>query len=292
MSTSPVGIFSVDYINTVWQLLLPPTKRLLKWLAWGAAVMAGKQWKHNAFFGSYMLGANDAAYNASSGGYAIGQRIIYFINGSGAYYGDNAVYEAINNVPTNTPPTGTNVVPGVMPATVVDIPTAIKWLATGNNGSPFYWVQVQQNFVGINERVLWSCQQLTMEVALNKWFNIAAYANYQWDHTGAPPFTQIYIKTNIVITKQEYAFALPKGYGEYSQFPYMIYGAFPLAPALNQYNFTIYVPNAIFNYMVAGSAYSPSHNEDSSNATKNGSMIRSLIDKMNGIGNFYNIVTY
>lgn len=290
--TVATGIYSVDYVNKVWQLLLPPTKRLPKWLAWGAALMAGKQWKHDAFLGSYALGSNDPAYNASSGGYVTGNRIIYYINGSGTYYGDNAVYEAITAVPTNTPPTGTNVVPSVPPASVVDIPTALNWLATGNNGSPFYWVQVQPNFIGVNERTLWSCQQLTMEIALNKWFNVSPYANYQWDHTGAPPYTQIYIETGLVITKEMGAFPLPKGYGDFPLPVYDTFGYFPVPPAASQYNFTIYVPNAIFNYLVTGSAYSPGHTEDITNATKNGSMIRSLIDKMNQVGMLYNITTY
>ena len=53
-----MSIFDIDYINIVWNLLVPPDKRLPKWLAWGNAVMHGKQWKGSAFFDGYMLVPN------------------------------------------------------------------------------------------------------------------------------------------------------------------------------------------------------------------------------------------
>ncbi len=52
-----MSIFDVDYSNTLWRLLVPPDKRLPKWLKWGMAVMTGKQWKHDAFFTGYKTGA-------------------------------------------------------------------------------------------------------------------------------------------------------------------------------------------------------------------------------------------
>lgn len=295
MSTSPTGIFALDYTNNTWTLNTPPDKRQPKWLAFASALMKGKQWKNDAFFGSYMLGSNDAAYDFHAS-YVVGDRIIYYIQAGGNYFGDNAVYECIHNNPVhplvNYPPIGTNVIPDVAPDWVVDSVTALKWLSTGNNGNPFYWVKVQDNFIGVIERANWSCQQLTMEVALNRWFNVANYANYQWDHTGPAPFTQIYIDTDTVITRQEGAFSAPNGYGEYSLYTFSTYGCFSLPPAASQYNFTIMVPVAIFNALVQGSAFGSGHTEDASNVTTNGGMIRSLVDKFNAVGMIYNITTY
>ena len=292
MATNPTGIYALDYTNTVWYLLLPPNKRLPKWLAWGATLMAGKQWYHNSIFGSYMLGSSDPAWDKTAT-YAVGNRIIYYINGSGNYCGDNAVYEAITSVPANTPPIGTNICPSVAPAWVVNSQTALQWLTTGNNGNPFYWVKVQSNFIGAIEQCNWSCQQLTMEIALNRWFNVSPFANYQWDHTGSPPYTQIYIQANVLEPGEEY---WPPS-APYSYWPPLSNQAItywpPSAEAANQYDFTIYVPVAVFNNLVyPASAFSAGHEEDTSDPTRNGSIIRALVDKFNAIGMFYNIITY
>lgn len=296
MGTLPTGIFSLDYINTVWQLLVPPYLRTPKQLAWGAALMAGKQWKNDAFFGSYMLGSADPAYNSATS-YSAGNRIIYYINGGGVYWGDNAVYEAlaIGGSFSGKAPIGTNVVPSTTPSWVVDSVTALKWLSTGNNGNPFYWVQVQPNFIGVIERTNYSCQQLTMEIALNRWLNVSPYANYQWDHTGAPPFTQIYIETNQVVTGQMYYFPSNNISYSFPQSPFSTSWSFPSPPSGALYDFTIYVPNAIFNNLIQFSGFSAGHTEGPSAATgltKNGSVIRALVDKFNAVGMIYNITTY
>lgn len=303
---TPQGIFNLDYINTVWNLMMPPDKRKPVFLSWGAALMAGMQWNNDALFGNYMLGSTDTPFNPTVT-YSTGNRVLYCLQsysagytGTHAYYGDNAVYEALTSVPLNTPPTGTNIVPDTAPASVVDSVSALNWLQTGNNGNPFYWVKVQDNFIGANERTNYSCQQLTMEVALNRWFNITSFANYQWDHTGSPPFTQIYIDTNQLILGYYYCFpSNPDGSQQNNQ-SYCFtrwqndqYWCFPSALALpSRYDFTVYVPVNVYNALCLPSL-DPGGTVTAPNTTtfKN-NIISALLNKFNAAGMLYNIKTY
>jgi len=155
-----MSIFDVDYIDVVWNLLVPPDKRLPKWLAWGSAVMQGKQWWHSSIFTTYAGGDSvNSAYNPTAT-YTTGNRAIYYLQsytslftGSNAYYGDNAVYEAICINPDGTvnssgfaglPPTGGNIVPQTMPASIINTTQAITWLY---NASVNYPAWVSQNYI-------------------------------------------------------------------------------------------------------------------------------------------------
>ena len=285
---NPQGIYALDYSNTVWKLLLPPSKRLPKWLAWGASLAAGKQWKHNVNFGSYMLGSQDSSYNASSGGYSLGDRVIYYLQSGGAYYGDNAVYEAITSVPTNTPPTGTNVIPQIAPSWVVDSETGIKWIATGNNGSPFYWVQVQQNFIGVTERASYAANKIIMEYALNKWFNTTFRQPNSNSWYTAPPIaagknaSDIFIVTNVDNQTQLWAAPTSAGVG-YAGMPTLsalaLFGAPPVSQAEFVYDFTIYIPTAVYAALSANSGLRLA-------------IVQNFVNQLNIPGNKYNVLTY
>jgi len=138
-----MSIFDVNYIDVVWGLLVPPDKRLPKWLSWGATVMKGKQWLHDSIFTTYAGGdLSDMAYNPTAT-YISGQRVIYYIqsNSSGytgpnAYYGNNGVYEAISINPDGTnnagfsgiSPTGGNIVPDTIPSGIINTTQALAWL--------------------------------------------------------------------------------------------------------------------------------------------------------------------
>jgi len=264
-----MSIFDVNYQN--WALNeLPAPKRKPGLLNWLYALLYPLQWRHDINYNTYINGSSDNAYSLTNT-YTKGQRVIYYIQAGGLYYGDNAVYEANTNVPINTPPTAANQV---------------------NANGAGYWIQVQPNFIGVYERLGWSCQQLTMEIALNRWFNVANFSKQQWDHTGAPPYTQIYIDTNVLDSGEEYWPPVPIGYYWPNQSVFDVSYWPPVPGPVLVYDFTIYVPNTIFNHLVLGSVFSPGHTENISSVTRNGSIIRALVDKFNAVGMLYNITTY
>ena len=89
--------------------------------------------------------------------------------------------------------------------------------------------------------------------------------------------------------------------GEYPTWLLAPYAQFALGPASVQYNFTIMVPVAIFNQLVyPASGYGAGHTENwqthnppqATDVTRNGSIIRALVDKFNAVGMLYNITTY
>lgn len=282
-------IFDIDYINYVWYLLTPPALRQPVQLAWGNAVMAGKQWKGTTFFDGYMLDALNPLPGDYSplATYTTGQRVIYRIQsyssgftGSNAYYGDNGVYEAIsinadgsNNAGfINSPPSGNNIVPQNPPASALaNTSVALQWL------SGYKWIPVYPDFIGANYRVSFSCQKILFEYALNTWFN----TTFRQPVVGV---SDIYISTNAITQLQAYAYPYSlKSYflpgTEFSPQPVTSDFCFPLNNASSQNNFTIYVPVAVYDAL-------------SANASLRNGMIRAFADKLCPAGAYYNIATY
>ena len=287
-----MSVFDVDYIRTVWRLLIPPDKRLPKWLAWGAAVLSGKQWKHKMLFTGYMNGVEHFSPMPLDWRhgffYAPGSYVIYRIKYDGGYYGDNAVYMALAEVPVGTPPIGSNLVPDVPPAWVVDGATALQWLQTGNQTHPYYWVKVQDNFVGANERASYSCEKLIFEYALNRWFKTMFRQpnGIPEDPFGNPSGTSdIYISVNSNTanqffwgqTRSDYYFAPAVNFSDHT-IPISTYfspgNSFQLLS-----DYTIYMPLAVYNQL------SPlSGNRDD--------VVRAFVDLINPAGSKYDIATY
>jgi hypothetical protein len=293
-----MSIFDVDYINVVWQLLVPPDKRLPKWLAWGASVMQGKQWWHNAVFTTYAGGDSvDLAYNPTIA-YTTGQRVIYYVQsdssaytGANAYYGDNAVYEAIYPVSAGTAPTGNNVVPDVPPAWVINSTSALTWLNTGNGGNPFYWIKVSDNFIGANERVSYSAQKLIFEYALNRWFN----TTFRQPVIGT---SDIYINRNSSTTNQ-FFWGQPPPAGTINSFfgpstNTTVSTSIPLSKFFTPGNsflllndFSINIPIAVYNAL-----YNETPVTAGSNTANRDAVVSNFANLLNPAGSSYNIITY
>ncbi len=284
---SPIGINSLSYSDTVWGLLVPPPYRLTKWLAWGSALTAALQWFNDVLFGSYLLGAvPDTPYFDNTLGYSQGDRVVFGINGGGIYYGDNAVYEALTTVPSGIQPNGTNVVPGTAPAWVVDSVSAVDWLTTGNNSNPFYWVKVQQNFIGAAERANYSCQKIIYEYALNKWFN----TTFRQPVSGT---SDIYIETNTVDDNGFYFYST--NYESYF-LPVTVRTTisrtmskyfYPPAAFTPQYDFSIFIPVADYNALNSDFPVSAGYN-----TANRDSLVRGFADLLCPAGAFYSIITY
>ncbi len=296
-----MSVFDLDHINTAWRLLLPPDKRLPSWLAWGNALMSGKEWKQEAFFTGYMTGALNlpgsgllpapAVYNNSIA-YTSGQTVIYAIQGGGSYFGNNAVYQCISNAPAETPPKGTSLVPDVAPAWVVNSTTAAEWLSTGNMGSPFYWVKVQDNFVGAGERVMYNASRLVFEYALNKWFYNSS-THYRDPASGN---SDIYIVPNVLDYDMLYMGPAGNGYN-------FIPAAYGVAmPYINStsvpsslFDFNIHIPVAVYNGLVSSNPMILPYEAAVAagyNSALRDSIVRAFADQLNVAGMTYNIVTY
>src|SRR6185312_137308 len=276
-------IFDIDYINYVWNLLTPPALRQPGQLAWGSAVMAGKQWKGSTFFDGYMMGDPDpatTAYNPSAT-YTTGQRVVYYIQsytsgytGSNAYYGDNAVYEAISINPDGTNNTGFSgkapvaaaLVPQNPPASALaKFSAALQWLSNYN------WIQVYPNVMGANYRASFSPQKLTYEYALNLWFNTTFRQPVSMSDIYIPPLDITQLQA------YAYPYSLKRYFLPVTEFPPQPVTSdfcFPTNNASIQNNFTINIPIAVYNAL-------------SSNSGLRQGIVRAFADKLCPAGAYY-----
>ena len=306
-----MSVFNIDIINTVWKLLLPPDKRLPKWRAWGSSILAGSQWKQNAFFTGYMAGSENlvvptlecppnitpeplvyipapSVYNTTTT-YSPGQTVIYAVQGGTSYYGDNAVYQCLNTCEgAMYAPYGANVAPDVAPAWAnSNLTEAYNY--TNAATPPFYWVKVQDNFIGANERVMYNASRLVFEWALNKWF-YNSDTHFQQPVAGN---SSIYIHPNIIDQDMLYMGPagngynyIPAGYDE--AMPYLNLSSTP--PSL--FDFSIYFPVAIYNDLVSTSIEIAVGTGPVTMTTLRASIVQAFANKYNAAGMTYNIITY
>lgn len=138
------------------------------------------------------------------------------------------------------------------------------------------WILIVDNFIGVNERVLFRSEKIIFEYALNKWFNTDAYpcvwSNIAGDST-------IYITNNEISTgffragtNQDLSSAVY--FGDFGQPISNDGGATSI-----QYAYTINVPEDVYDSLGA--------TDEIRDYT-----IRNFADKYNTVGLFYNIVTY
>lgn len=209
--------------------LLPPDKRDHTILAPVRALMSGLQWIRDLIFGSYRLGSTAPAWSA--GTYNKFQQVIY----------KKSVFESLVASNTAEP----------------DI--------TQNTAS---WRRVLDNFIGVEHRILYNCQRLTFEYALNKWFATT--------FRQPPNTSDIYLTTTapdikgfIVAGAQPSIFYRDRSY-EFVSNEYHP----PISITL-----TINIPSAV--YLALGST-----NTDRDN------IIKSFANKYNAFGIFYDINPY
>jgi hypothetical protein len=146
-------------------------------------------------------------------------------------------------------------------------------LKAGNTDLPTVtasWKIVQQNFIGLSERVLYTGQKLTLEYGMNKWFGTTfRQPNNQSDiyitnnTLAIPVFRVARIESSSSVVFNDYSSEL-------------VINDYSFAV---QFNFTINCPVAVYNALDAVAA----------NREK---IFRSFVDKYVPAGITYNIVTY
>jgi hypothetical protein len=210
--------------------LMPPVLRQNTHKAWFKVLLKPIQYLWALIFQEYKEGLSSYAAWTNALGYSIGVRVRYT---------DKAIYECIQG-------------------------------AFGNTQSPIntlYWVKIQDNFIGANERVKYNSQIIVFEYALNKWFINLFTPN------------QIYITNNATSSQmlmgQTSAYSSPIAANSIFSTYYMGNAYTP-----TQYDFTINFPIALFN------ALPPALNADKEK------LIRNFADKYKLAGMTYNIITY
>lgn len=234
-----MSIFDVDYINVVWELLVPPDKRQPNFLAWGNSVMAGKQWKGSTFFDGYMQGAQyltppvtPAGYpgNAYSPSYAYvtGNRVVYPLQsvtagftGSNQYFGDNAVYEALCINPDGSinpsgfaglPPSGVNLVPSVVPDNITTPAQAIAWLYNYNGNYPTWQ---SQNYV-VGQIVFYALDQSLYLCIQNTTSDQDPNDITYWQFYSRPGCMWIQVQPNFIGANERASYSCQKTIYEYA----------------------------------------------------------------------------
>lgn len=129
-----MSIYDINYQST-GKTILPPSKRLPKWLAWIYSLLKPLQYVRDLFFDIFIGGAN---YNIFDAGqfYSYGDRAVWF---------DNTVVECLNDIPK----LGSVSAPDITPEN---------------------WIVVCENFIGVDERIKYNPQIIVLEWALNRWF--------------------------------------------------------------------------------------------------------------------------
>lgn len=126
-----MSIYSLTY-SIFWKQMLPPFKRLVNNLAWGAVVTKPLQWLRDLFFDDYADGLTYSLYGGATN-YMIGDKVKYTTNGLYICIVDNTQFIE----PTNT----TN------------------------------WYKISDEYVGVRHRANYNGQKKVLEYALNKHFN-------------------------------------------------------------------------------------------------------------------------
>lgn len=221
-------IFDISFNQQAGELL-PPDKRDPSILSPVKALLSPLQWIRDLIFGSYRNGSTAPTWSA--GFYNQFDQVIY----------QKVVYESLvaNNTAT----------PDVTQDTI-------------------YWRKIQNNFVGLNERILYNCQKITFEYALNKWFGTVFRQPPNTSDiylTTSPPQIKGFIvggtAPSVVYRDRSYEF-ISNAY-----FP-------PITITL-----TINIPVAVYTALAA-------------TAAERENIVRSFANKYNAYGIFYQIVTY
>lgn len=148
-----------------------------------------------------------------------------------------------------------------------------KSLKNSNTDNPLVqssWVMIQNNFIGVSERVYYSGQKLVLEYALNKWFGTT--------FRQPPSVSDIYIVRNSIGIN---AFIVG-GSDQNSSIVYsdssseFVVNTFTLVPPSN---FTIYCPSAVYAALDVSSL-------------NNEKIFRSFVDRYIPAGVTYSIQTY
>lgn len=135
-------IFDVDYqLQTA--NLITPTKRTQINLCYVGSIAANLQYNHDNLFGDYKKGSSAPNYNIGTT-YVKYDKVIF----------NKGVYESLVNgnigiLPVSDPLSETN------------------------------WRRMQDNFIGVDERIKYNSQNIFLAYSINKWFSISS-APFAW----------------------------------------------------------------------------------------------------------------
>ena len=186
-------------VNNFAVSFLPTKKRFDKYKAWVKVLLQPLQVLYNTMFGTYKNGSIAADWDVSTN-YVVGDQVKYI---------DKSVYECWVNSSAGILPTNTD-----------------------------YWFKIQDKFVGIEPRMKYTAQRLSLEYALNEWFG-TTFVN-------TPGASDIYIDPNLVAT---YAFYVGATESNSSLVVYEEADVDAYIQAVDvttvQYYFYIYIPIAV-----------------------------------------------
>lgn len=208
--------YSINTSNFI-NNLLPPQKRTIVQEAWLNALNHAADWL-NRNFNEYIYGVTYSYYTASAT-YSMGNRVI------GGLANNNYIYESITN---------SNI---------------------GNTLSNInYWEYVNNNFIGVNERDLYFDQKMTMEWALNRWYNTRFVQNT--GVTSSATHSDIYITDNTVLSTT--FLVSPSDFLSSKVYPsgssaFVSPSASITSGAATTGWYTIHVPVAVYNAIPGGS---------------------------------------
>lgn len=141
--------------------LTPPQLRREKMTAWIRVLLRPIKWSVDLFNEDYLKGANYPNYDNSTN-YVVYDRVIWE---------DGSVYEL--RVPTSN---------GIAP--------------TGSNLSSTNWLKIQENFIGLNDRIKFNGQVIVFEEAINKHFRVTS-APFIYVIQVLPPATQVFVEIRV-----------------------------------------------------------------------------------------------
>ncbi len=210
--------------------LLPPDKRGPRMKAWLGALLAPLQYLRDLWLGDYRTGSIGQPWIALTP-YAAGNRVTF----KGSAY-ESLVDNNTGNLPTNQS----------------------------------YWVLVQQNFIGVQERVLYTGNSLIFIYAINKFFGTV----FRQPNNVSDIYVTVYPKPPSVFV-----------IGATEAFSSVVYSNTSSEFVIDAYNFsgyfnmTIFVPVAVYNAL----------DIDPNNREK---IIRNFADKYIIAGIIYSVQTY
>ena len=225
-----MSIYNITY-STISNLLNVPNKRNPKFIALFASILKPLQWLNNLFANDYIYGYRYPDYNAFAT-YAIGDRITYT---------DNRNYEFVKAPDFY--------VGGVAP-----------------DNTNTYWLLIQDNFIGANDRIKFNSQIIMLEKELNVWYKNPLPAN------------QIYIVNNVNPAN----FILGGSGATSSKISSLSQNSTVFLSNVTNFvnsDFTVMVPTALYTTL-------------GSNATNRENNIREFVNKYKLAGIQYDVQTY
>lgn len=225
------NIYTISF-QLLWETLYPPVLRLTKHLSWGKVLERPLQYLHQLFFEDYANGSPYTFFDLFVVYYP-GDRVV-----SGFSNINRRVYECVSQSLSNDP-----------------------------TNSPLYWKVVNDNYVGVRERIKYNSQKVLFEFALNRWFMCSGIyisnqntisSSFLLGQTG--PFSSTLSNSSII---------------PYSSPSYLTNNLV----VASSVNYIIYVPTGVFNSVGA-------------NPTDSENVIRSFADNYNLAGMIYSVIPF